>query len=171
MKSHLYEDGRFRRIATRMPTAWESDLGSRGRLAQINKHNLRVDLSYQREQSKDRARRIACEFNWAGFGVLVVSERANGDYFVLDGGHRLLATMLRPEVKNVPCYVFSGLSETDEASAFVYYNAHRRPPCGLDLFAAQVLAGDYNATAVARILRAYGSSVGYETNACRCPGS
>jgi len=174
MDTTLLKDGRFRRVAWNNGASskadalgWATDFGKRGKLTQINKQNLRLDIAYQRRQSTEKARRIAREFNWLGFGVVVVSERPNGDYFVLDGGHRVMATMMRPEIKNVPCYAFSDLSKADEAAAFVCFNAHRKAPTGLELFAAQVMAGDQDARAVAKIMRNH--NVPVHRDGCRCP--
>jgi len=153
----LNPDGTFRQDAGGANKVeihrWNHQLGPRGRRRLVDKVLLRVDVSYQRKQSIDKARSIARDFFWPAFGVLTVSERDSGELFVLDGGHRTLAATLRPDLRRVPCYVFSGLSRKEEARAFVAINKHRRPPSGIQVYAAQIVAGDKTAREVRDLLK------------------
>lgn len=176
--SPLLRDGRFRPVVWASDEAdqkkiatfkWRAETGQRGREMQINKQELRMDLAYQRCQSADKARRIAAEFLWAAFGVVIVSERENGCYYVIDGGHRVLACMMRPEIKNLPCLVFKGLTKQEEAAAYIYFNKGRKAPTGVQIFKAQVEAKDEKAIAVDRIMSALGVKISDEKDHCRCP--
>jgi hypothetical protein len=165
----LFKDGRFKPISEGKATPqgeaklrvydWSEDLGKRGRNMQINKRELRMDGVYQRDGDIYRARRIASNFRWAAFGMVIVSERENGNYYVIDGGHRVLAAMMRPDVDNIPCVVFSGLSRTEEAAAFVYYNAKRRTIVGVSLYRGLVEAKNPEALLLKKVLDELGISV------------
>lgn len=170
----LLKDGRFRPQEMQLDDkagqyGWnrKDTFGKTGKFKLISKRDLRVDDSYQRPQSIQKARRIARDFNWVAFGVLVVSERNNGAHFVLDGGHRCLSTVMRPEIDTVPCYVLTGLTKAEEARAFVRMNAHRKAPTGIELFGADVVSGNPDAIAVNKKLKEFGISVANDD--CRCP--
>lgn len=174
----LFGDGRFKPIKNDRGEkkaesyGWNTDFGKRGKFCLLSKAELRIDSSYQRGQSKHKAQRIAREFLWFAFGIVIVSRRANGSLFVLDGGHRTLTAMMRPEIDVIPCLVFDGLSKEQEAKAFIYYNANRKAPTGIELFAADVVAKDPIAIGVNAIARKFDIHIennNRDVNACRAP--
>lgn len=143
---------------------WNTRTGGRGRFRNIKKTDLLVDMDYQREQSTNKIRQIARNFDWAAFGCLIVSERKNGAYYVIEGQGRTLAACLRSDVSSVPCLIFSGLSKADEARVFVLINKHRRPPRGTEVFAAQVVAKDEKALSIEATLEKHGVRVSAGSN-------
>jgi len=138
---------------------WTTEFGEEGKFRKVLISQLKVDGSYARNQSKRKAQGIARDLNWAAFGALVLSERADGSFFVLDGNHRALAAHLRGDIKRVPCLVFSGLSRKQEAAVFVRVNTSRRSPMGTEIFVANLVAGDPEAKAMKKVLDAHGLSI------------
>ena len=100
--------------------------GEPGTMILVDKDQLSISLDYQREAtSRQSVLRIARNFDWAKFGVLIVSETKDG-FYVMDGGHRLRAALLRDDVKSVPCVIFEMGSVSSEAAAFYGINNDRR---------------------------------------------
>lgn len=126
----------------------------------IDKNNLLFDRQYQRPQAIDKARAIASVFSWVAFGAILVSRRIDGMCFIIDGGHRALAAKLRDEISIVPCIVFDGLSQEEEARAFVLVNKSRKPPSGIDIYRAQITAKDSVALQTKEVLDRHSISIG-----------
>lgn len=100
-----------------------ADTTTEGAFAWIDKHDLRIDYEYQREEvSEAKVATIAREFNWRLFGALSVARRPDGDLAVFDGGHRLRGAMKRDDVQSVPCMVFDVVAIKDEAQTFLDKN-------------------------------------------------
>ncbi len=183
MNRHVNSDGTIRRIEdsqarfgekSKVETYdWNTKLGPKGIKRVVDKHLLKIDGQYQRQQSLKKARAIAREFYWPAFGCLTVSRRKDDSYFVMDGGHRAMAAMMRPDVGEVPCYVFEGLTAEQEAWCFVRINKNRRPPRGTELFAAEITAGDPEAHRLKEVLDRHHICVGRQSNngemILRCP--
>ena len=139
---------------------WTEEIGDRPTLEWINPALIEVDESYQRETGLTKARKMASEFAWRGFGAVVVNKRKDGSYYCPDGGHRVLAGRLRPDVDDIPCVVFSEMTIPEEAASFVTINKNRRGMSGLQLYAAQKVAQNPDVLQVDRIITEYGYSVG-----------
>lgn len=132
-----------------------------GELAYVHKNKLLIDHSYQRELNDGKRIRIASKFNWAAFGVMLVSRRKNGDLYVIDGQHRLAAAKSRADIQEVPCAIFD-LSEhlQDEAFDFLVTNKDRRALTGIESYKALIRTGDPVALVVQRLVAAAGREVG-----------
>lgn len=113
---------------------------------------LGIDPTYQRSietgPSQRMIRMIAKGWNWDMCQPLVVAKRAEG-YFVIDGQHRLAAAKLRGDLQVLPCHIANFASAEAEAAAFVEINKARRPLSAVDIFNAEVAAGDETAVAIA----------------------
>ena len=120
-------------------------------LAYVDKRLLRIDNSYQREPLASKAKKIASKWNDAAVGALTVSMRGS-DMYVVDGGHRLAAAMLRPDVELLPCRVISGLDRKGEAELFISLNCERKPVPFADKFKALLKVGDDKALAVQELI-------------------
>lgn len=124
---------------------------------------LQIDPEYQRSidngPSQALIRKIATYWNWALCLPLVVSRRADGGMYVIDGQHRLEAAKLRRDIAQLPCVIVDMADRGDEAAAFVHLNQQRRPLGKLDIFKAAVSSGDTQASAIAAALREAGLSV------------
>lgn len=125
--------------------------GETGEFRYLDKHLLRIDKRYQRPESKAKIAKIAKEFNWAAFGVLLVAYRDHA-YYVYDGQHRVDASKRRDDVQELPCLVFVFDELSKEAQAFVDANTVRGPVRALDRFRARLEAQDSDALAIQGIL-------------------
>lgn len=118
---------------------------------------LMVDPAYQRELDERRVSRIVDEFDPALLGTLEVSVR-NGRSAVFDGQHRL-AALKRLRHDSVACVVHSGLSVADEARLFVQLQTERKALPPLDRWRARLVAGEEQAAAIDKIVKAAGYEV------------
>lgn len=109
----------------------------------VPKEQLKIPtLEYQRDESDGRiARDIAMHFCKVSFGCLTVIEQKDGTMFVADGGTRLSAALMRKDIKEVPCFVFTGLTRKQEADVFMRINQNRRKLQTEQLQHAEVFAG------------------------------
>lgn len=93
--------------------------------AMLSVDDLLVDDRYQRPLNRQLHRLIASDFNPSLYLPLTVSERAHGEYAVVDGQNRLEGGRLRG-FQSVPCLVFQGLTPEEEAVLFVETNRARK---------------------------------------------
>jgi hypothetical protein len=114
---------------------------------------------FQREKKPRDVLRIADEWTWALFGVLIVSEREDGRYSIIDGGHRWQAADKLGTETTLPALVYRGLTIEQEAELFVLLQQRRKALTALQRFRAQ-LVYDPEAQEVERIVKAYGYEIG-----------
>lgn len=136
---------------------WKA-VSDRGEFMWLDKRLLNIDHNYQREQiSKSRIYEIARNWSWQAFGVILVFLReSNGRHYVYDGQHRVLASLKRDDVQELPCFVFVGESVAQEASGYVAANTVRGPMQALEKFKARVVAEDPNALSIKACLEEWG---------------
>lgn len=80
---------------------------------------LFIDRIYERPMDLTWVRRIASGFDPDKFHPILVSDRGNGTYAVIDGQHRIAALDYMGWLdQNVPCLVYSGLTIEEEAELF-----------------------------------------------------
>lgn len=113
---------------------------SPGQLMLLRKGDIKIPTEYQRLLDRHRARRIADKFDWFLFGVLKVSYR-NGEYFVVDGQHRLYAATLRDDIDTVPAILFDFNGPEHEAQVFVMEQVMRKGLVTQDIHKAELFAG------------------------------
>ena len=96
---------------------------------------------YQRDPSSRRVERIVSNFDPAKLGVLVVNQRREGVYAILDGQHRLsaLRTLGFPDTN---CLVLTGLSIEQEADYYRKQNENQAALTNYDLYLGGIVAGD-----------------------------
>lgn len=115
--------------------------GDSGRQMRIKLDALNIDSSYQRDEVSDvNTLAIARDFKWSAFGTIVVFERANGAYYVVDGQQRTLAAKRRGDIDSVPCIVFHSDGKEMEARAFLALNTRRKNVPAVAKFMASVRA-------------------------------
>src|SRR6185312_7629873 len=102
-------------------------------------------------------RNITKRFHWAKFQPITVAEIAEGDYrghyAVIDGQHRALSALGHPLVKDVPCYIVKAADVGHQADAFVGINRDRVSMQPLQLYRAQLAAGDVTALRIDNVMR------------------
>jgi len=123
-----------------------------GEFMLIDKKDLNVDHSYQREKIVvNKVRQIASHWSWAGCGCILVAMRLDGSFWVFDGQHRVLAAKTRADILQLPCMVFECVDVKQEAAGFLVSNAERKPVGALDKFKALVMTGDSAAEIVSNV--------------------
>lgn len=125
-------------------------------LEQVSIDRLKVDEAYQRATDGPLSRRIIAgmvrEWKWPLCQPLVVSRRADGALYVLDGQHRLAGARARGDLPYLPCVILASLDTTAEARAFVDLNTQRQRLSQADVFNGMLAAGDAEAKLVAELL-------------------
>src|SRR6478736_4641158 len=108
----------------------------------LNPGDLKIDRDYQRPLNESHVKRLMKGFSVMDVGLLTVSWRDDGLFYVLDGQHRREALVrLGMGDRPFPCLVYVGLTPHQEAELFTSQaRAMRIHP--VDLFRARVYAGD-----------------------------
>ncbi len=123
-----------------------------GEFMWIEKTDLTVDSDYQRSISKRRMLDIAKEWSWAACGVLLVAYRNEEEqFYVFDGQHRMVASMQRADITNLPCLVFEFKDKESEAAAFVNANTLRGMPPSVAQFKARLYSGEKDAILIQQL--------------------
>lgn len=117
----------------------------------LDKNLIDVDPLYQRPLDEARVNKILSGFTWSSFGAVVVVPQEDGRYHVSDGQHRLAAAKLHPKVAHVPAVVVKVEDVPAEAAVFVQINKARKNVSPLELFFAQIAAGDDEAVTVLQV--------------------
>ena len=139
-----------------------TDLGIRPRVVWLDLALLTVDKSYQREIGQKGAAhvtRILQAFNWNCYQPIVVSERADGTYAVIDGQHRLEAAKKHPLIDSLPCYIIDAPDVAKQAAIFVAVNSRRIGLTSLQQFHAAVAAKQPEAMEAAGVCRNAGVTI------------
>jgi hypothetical protein len=118
-----------------------------GVFTQLDKAVLQIHPDYQRSANAKKILQIASEWSWVSCGAIIVGERA-GDYWVIDGQHRVLAARKRSDIEKLPCLVFKTSGVVQEARGFLAVNTGRGAVSAFDRFKALVTSGDDSAIAV-----------------------
>lgn len=125
--------------------------------------DLKVDDTYQRSIEGGASRKlivkIAEGWDWRLCLPLIVSRR-RGEFYVIDGQHRMEAARLRGDIAHMPVVIFDFDAPEAEADLFIAANRSRRPMSKLDDHHAAVIAGDKKALAINEAVAAAGLTVG-----------
>lgn len=127
---------------------WNTETGELGHNAMMDKWEINIDSSYQRNIYDGRVSTIAKNWRWEAFGRLLVGRRTDGRLFIVDGQHRLLAARKRSDIKELPCVVFNSRGSDHEADVFLVTNTARGPMTILQKFKALLIIGDPIAMAI-----------------------
>lgn len=141
-------------------------------LAWVPISEMRISERAQRDHntrdSQLRIAKIAKEFDPDKFGTPDVNLR-DGLYYVMDGGHRVLALkLLGWEDQKVQCWLYEGLTEEEEAEFFLSHNADAKQVAGMELFKKALVANRTKQTDIDRIVRAAGMKIGSQQEAIGC---
>jgi hypothetical protein len=143
-------------------------LGTLPVLQYCSPDQLQIDESYQRSletgPSQALIRRIAMHWDWGLCQPLFVARRSDGEFYVVDGQHRLAAAKLRGDLWQLPCVVTSFATAAEEAAAFVALNQERRPLSRLEIFKAALAAGDFEASQIVIAAEDAGLHIASSTN-------
>lgn len=124
---------------------------AQGEQVMLHKNILKVDRSYQRMVADLKVRGISAAWSWVACGAIIVGNR-NGEYWVIDGQHRVIAARNRSDITTLPCLVFETEGVSQEARGFLDVNTARKAMTSIDKFRALIAAGDETAIFVNDIL-------------------
>ena len=130
-----------------------------GEFASIDKNQLQVDMQYQRTHKKEKILAMAGAWSWVACGAISVALRDDGEWFVMDGQHRVLAAMLRDDITALPCMIFELETVADEARGFLATNTHRKAMTTVDRFKALLMTEDHAARVANELVLAAGRHV------------
>lgn len=133
--------------------------GAVGRFEMVPINRLVVDDTYQRSVTTSSARnirRICKSFDWAKFLPVIVTHDGE-TYSVVDGQHRATAA-LTLGIAEVPCYVLA-CSASEAAAAFAAINGNVTPMQPIDIWFAELAAGEATASELQAVLDAAGVKV------------
>lgn len=143
---------------------WTVNTGGSLRTAMLQVGKLKIDKSYQREKlSESNILGIARDFNWAAFRTILVARRANGDFYVVDGQHRLDAAKRRG-ITLVPCSIFESTGPEEEARAFYTCAVKTVRIASTNKYRALITAGDDEMLAIQDMLFGLGLKVAIGSN-------
>lgn len=111
-----------------------------GRMQHIHKARLHVDHAYQRNANTAKISAIAREWSWVALGAIIVADRG-GQFYVIDGQHRVMAARMRSDIGDLPCVVFATSGLIEEADGFLRSNKNRRPMTSIETFRASLISG------------------------------
>lgn len=114
---------------------------------------LVIDGAYQRDLNASHINDIRSHFDPDLFQTITVSER-EGIFYVIDGMHRLMA--VKGRVDKVPCSVWTGLTQQQEAGKFHKLNSNRRALNASVKFQSMVCEGNPLAIHTVNIMSKYG---------------
>lgn len=126
-----------------------------GEIVALDKAMLQVHPSYQRDLIEDKVRAIAAAWSWIACGSIIVGKR-DGEYWTIDGWHRVCAAKQRADIRLLPCLVFPTESIEQEARGFLNANTMRKPVTSLDKFRASLAANDETAIFIDAIFKRFG---------------
>lgn len=124
----------------------------------MDKTDLKVDSSYQRRHKHQKVMAMAREWSWVSCATICVAIRGD-DWYVLDGQHRVLAALLRDDIKKLPCMLFELETRADEAKSFLKLNTDRRPMSMVDRFKALLMSESHEARVVNELVLSSGRHV------------
>ncbi|MEW1864312.1 DUF6551 family protein [Streptomyces sp. NPDC088194] len=107
---------------------------------QIPVEELKIDEKAQRTLNEARARSMASNLVPEALGTIVVSQRSDGDRFIVDGMHRWHVCKLTG-IPELVAEVHHGLDQQEEAVLFLIKNRESSKPTPLDEYKIGLTAG------------------------------
>jgi hypothetical protein len=105
--------------------------------------DLKVDAgTVQRYFEPRHANRLASKWNPLMVGTILVSRRADGSLYIIDGQHRNMVALRLDPTAVMRCEVYEGLSIKDEAEMFLHFNKGRKAPSVYSSFLVELTAED-----------------------------
>jgi len=134
--------------------------GKPAEFAWVHKADLKIDHRYQRAIHSGRVVAMAREWDWVACGAIIVALRADGEWFVVDGQHRVEAARKRADISDLPCLIFEVEGIREEAAGFLASNIGRKPMSYVERFNALLQAQDEVALRVEGMVDGSGRKIG-----------
>ena len=130
------------------------------RFLKVKPSDILVDPEYQRILKERRAKSFSEKFDEQMLGVPVLSKRADGRYYVIDGQHRVTALQLgKQRNKAILCEIYEGMTVPEEALLFDKLNFGSEKPSAYDKFRARVVGKDQEAVEIKSIVESAGLTI------------
>lgn len=126
---------------------------------EVELDSLKIDDDAQRKLNEKRAKEIAEGLIVDALGSIVVSERADGKRYVVDGMHRTQACKLRG-LRTIKAEIHYGLSQQQEATLFLIKNRESAKVSTIDQYRVGLTAGDALCVSVDQVLKKHGLGLG-----------
>ena len=130
----------------------------RHEMAVVKITDLKINRTSRREANQRRVDLIAREYDMAKAGVIEVSRRDNGEMYVMDGGHRMLAAHIAGETE-ILAHIHVGLTQQDEARLYREMNKTRLPIKPLEEFKAGLIGGAKDLLEIDQIVKELGGHI------------
>lgn len=135
------------------------EAGGAGTIEVVKIDDLRIDHLYQRDLNPTVVEKIAAEYDIVTCGTIVVSERATGERYVVDGQHRLAGAKLAGETE-ILAQIVHNLTPEEEAKLRVQGN-YARPDRSQEVFRARLFAGDPIAVGMQAVCNEYDTRINF----------
>jgi len=142
-------------IAKRKPF----DVAQAGSIEVVSIEDLHSDPLYQRDLIAQVVENIANDYDIVTAGTIVVSQRPNGDMFIVDGQHRVAGAKLAGET-HVLAQVIENMTPEDEAKRRIQGN-YKKTDKVYEIFRARVFAGDPVARGITALLAEFDTQINY----------
>jgi hypothetical protein len=133
-----------------------------GTFAYVPKDSIQIDHQhYQRDNiSNWKVLELARDWSWVACGTLCIARRRDGSLWAMDGQYRLMASLRRSDIRDLPCMIFDVHDVKEEARGFINVNTNRKPPMSLAKYKAQITAGDEDVIFVRDLLESTNRVIG-----------
>lgn len=134
-------------------------------IKKVKVEDLHLHEDIQRAEGMDNRRvQEMCEaFNPSGVNVITVSQRSNGELFILDGRHRVAAARLAGYTGSVETKIWTGLTRAQEADLFRLLN-NSKTVSAISMFLAAVIVGDAAQVEMTAIVERHGWKIGLNSD-------
>jgi hypothetical protein len=137
-------------------------------IAYLAPNQLITDPRYQRETSYSRVEQYADAWDYDLAQALTVNVREDGSAVIVDGQHRWRAA-IQSHQEALLCYVYYGLTPTQEADLFHKLSTRRAALTARDRFRARLFAGDPLTHAIVEICAAHGYQIDLRVKTSKDP--
>lgn len=123
------------------------------RVVMIDPRRLTVDDAYQRglsRRSVELIARIVAGWDWARFKPPVAAE-VEGELHLIDGQHTAIAAVTHGGLPEIPVMIVEAASAAARAKAFVGHNRDRLIVTPIQIYFAELAAGDAEALTTAQV--------------------
>lgn len=151
-----------------------TELHRGSRIEPVDVNAVRVDLSYQRDPSRDLVDRIQGEWNILASGILLVSDRGErngtkveGGLFLVDGQHRTLSAKAKG-ITHLDARIIDLTDEKDPGKIEALLRLHTNVGLSdraLERFKAQVRAGNKESIQIQKLLARFDTEINMVANA------
>jgi hypothetical protein len=117
-----------------------------------------VDRKYQRNTDRKRVLEIVKNFKPEGLGILYVSIRNDGKYYIIDGAHRV-AALKQIGIETLKVFAYEGLTVNEEAYLYNLYD-NQKPQSPSDKRKAGIIGKDRIYVFIEKLLSENGFAYG-----------